>query len=246
MSEKDWFEDQWFWEDYRSILFPKERLQRTEEQVDRFEELLNLDKDDKILDLACGIGRHAFELAERGYEVTGLDLSETYMKEASSKVKNDDLEFVQGDMREFVKEGYYDVIINFWSSFGYFEDEMDNEKVVNNVYDSLKSDGRFLLDVMGKEIMDRLYTERDWARIDDGFFLEERFLKDNGDYLESNWILIKNGKVKEHKFLYRLYSKSEIKNLLKKAGFSNVDIYGDLYCSEYNRNADRLVALAWK
>ncbi|MFW6140976.1 MAG: class I SAM-dependent methyltransferase [Candidatus Saliniplasma sp.] len=246
MSEKDWFKDQWFWEDYRSILFPKERLQRTEEQVDRIEDLLNLDKDDKILDLACGIGRHAFELAERGYEVTGLDLSETYMKEASSKVKNDDLEFVQGDMREFVKEGYYDVIINFWSSFGYFEDEMDNEKVVNNVYDSLKSDGRFLLDVMGKEIMGRLYTERDWARIDDGFFLEERFLKDNGDYLESDWILIKNGKVKEHKFLYRFYSKSEIKDLLKKAGFSNVDIYGDLYGSEYNRNADRLVAIAWK
>ncbi|MFO8110647.1 MAG: methyltransferase domain-containing protein [Thermoplasmata archaeon] len=248
MSKKDWFEDQWFWKDYRPVLFPRERLEKTSRQVDRFVELLALEKDAKILDLACGIGRHSLELARRGYDVTGLDLSEAYMKEASKKAEDRGLpvEFIQDDMRSFVREHHYHAVINFWSSFGYFEVEADNYRVIKNIHSSLKKGGRFLIDVMGKEILHRIYSERDWGRIDGGYFLEERFLKDEGEYLESNWILIKDGKVKEHKFLYKLYSKYEIKELLKRAGFSSIDIYGDLYRSNYGVQAERLIAVAKK
>ncbi len=245
MSKKEWFEDQWFWEEYRPILFPKERLQSTSSQVDRFIDLLELREGAKILDLACGVGRHSLELARRGYEVTGLDLSETYMKDASKRAEEEGLnvEFVTEDMRTFVGEEYYDAAINFWSSFGYFEEEEDNYQVLENVYTSLKKGGIFLIDVMGKEIMDRIYTERDWSRIDDGFFLEERYLKNNGEYLESDWILIKDGKVKEHKFIYKLYTEREIRDLLIRAGFSSIEIYGDLYGSEYSGEAERLIAV---
>ncbi len=244
MSEKDWFEDQWFWEEYRSVLFPQERLNKTSKQVDRFEELLELEEGDRILDLACGIGRHSLELARRGYEVTGLDLSKAYMKEAADKAGDLPVEFIQADMRTFVREEHYDAVINFWSSFGYFKDEVENYQVLQNVYASLKKGGRFLLDVMGKEILNRIYTERDWGRLDNGFFLEERFLRD--DYLESNWILIKDGEVMEHRFLYKLYSRDELKRLLRRSGFSSIEIYGDLYRSNYGKNSERLIAMAKK
>ncbi len=244
MSEKDWFEDQWFWEEYRSVLFPQERLDKTSKQVDRFEELLELQKGDKILDQACGIGRHSIELARRGYEVTGLDLSKSYMEEATDRAGGLPVEFLQGDMRTFVREEYYDAVINFWSSFGYFEDDQDNYQVLKNVYASLKKGGKFLLDVMGKEIINRIYTERDWSRLDGGFFLEERFLK-NG-YLESNWILIKDGKVMEHRFLYKLYTPNELRRLLRRAGFSSIEFHGDLYRSNYGKNSERLIAVAKK
>ncbi len=244
MSEKDWFEDQWFWEEYRSVLFPQERLDKTSKQVDRFEELLELQKGDKILDQACGIGRHSLELARRGYEVTGLDLSKSYMKEASDNAGELPVEFIRGDMRTFVREEYYDAVINFWSSFGYFEVDYDNYQVLKNVYNSLKKGGKFLLDVMGKEILNRIYTERDWGRLDGGFFLEERFLKD--EYLESNWILIKDGEVMEHRFLYKLYSRNELKRLLRRAGFTSVEIYGDLHRSNYGKNSERLIAISTK
>ncbi len=244
MTKKDWFEDQWFWEEYRSVLFPQERLDKTSEQVGRFEELLELEEGDMILDQACGIGRHSLELARRGYEVTGLDLSKSYMKEASEKAQGLPVEFIQGDMRNFVREEYYDAVINFWSSFGYFEDDQDNLQVLKNVYDSLKKGGKFLLDVMGKEILHRIYTERDWGRLDGGFFLEERFIKDG--YLESNWILIKDGEVMEHRFLYKLYSRNELKRLLRRAGFTSIEIYGDLYRSNYGKDSERLITVAEK
>ncbi len=248
MEEKEWFEDQWFWEDYENVLFPKERLQKTSGQVDRLVELLDLKKDHRILDLACGVGRHSLELGRRGYKVTGLDLSESYMKEASKKAEAEglDVKFIQGDMRDFVREDYYNAVINFWSSFGYFEREEDNLKVLKNVYSSLKKGGMFLVDVMGKEIVDRIYSERDWCRIDDGFFLEERFLREGGKYLESDWILIKDGQVREHKFIYRLYSDKEVKDMLKRIGFSSVRTIGDIYGSEYNGDAERLIAIAQK
>ncbi len=246
MSEKGWFEDQWFWEDYREVLFPRERLESTEHQVDRFVELLELESGDRILDLACGVGRHSLELARRGYRVTGLDLSVSYMDEASKRAEEEGLsaEFIQGDMREFVAEEEYDAVINFWSSHGYFEDEEDNYRVIENVYRSLKEDGIFLIDVMGKEILHRIYTERDWGRVDGGFFLEERTLGE--DHLESNWILIKDGRVSEHKFFYRLYTPEEIEMSLKRAGFYSVEIYGDLYGSRYDGDAERLIAIARK
>lgn len=248
MTEKEWFEDQWFWEEFKSVLFPKARLEKTSEQVDKIIELLDLGKDEKILDLACGVGRHSLELARRGYEVTGLDLSEKYIEEASNQAEREGLEveFIQGDMRDFVQRDHYDGVINFWSSFGYFENEDENFQVIKNVHSSLKKDGKFLIDVMGKEILHDIFSKKDSSHIDDGFFLEERTLKHDGDFLESNWILVKGDEVKEHKFMYWLYSEDDIRHILKKAGFEDVNVYGDLERSEYDEKAERLIAIARK
>ncbi len=248
MTQKEWFEDQWFWEEFKPVLFPEGRLEKTDEQVDRLIDLLGLERDEKILDLACGVGRHTLELARRGYDVTGLDLSKKYMKEASDRAEKEGLEveFIQRDMRDFVREDHYDAVINFWSSFGYFEDEEENFQVLKNVHRSLKEDGRFFVDVMGREILHSIFTEKDSSHLDDGFFVEERTLKHDGDFLESNWILAKDGDVKEHKFKYWLYSKEDIDDMLRRAGFADVSIYGDLECSEYDEDAERLIAVARK
>lgn len=248
MTEKEWFEDQWFWEEFESVLFPEERLEKTSEQVDRLIDLLGLEKDEKILDLACGVGRHALEFARRGYDVTGLDLSKKYMKEASKEAEREglDVEFIQGDMRDFVREEYYDVVINFWSSFGYFETEDENLEVLKNVQRSLKKDGIFLIDVMGREILHNIFSEKDSSYVDEGFFLEERRLKRDGDFLENDWILVKDGEVKEHKFMYWLYSEDDIREMLKKVGFKKVNVYGDLKRGDYSEDAERLIAIACK
>ncbi|MFW6040583.1 MAG: class I SAM-dependent methyltransferase [Thermoplasmatota archaeon] len=248
MKEKGWYEDQWFWKEFKPILFPEERLHQTSSQVDKFIELLELEKGDRILDLCCGVGRHSLELARREYDVTGVDLSKVYIDEAKEKAKREGLkvEFLQEDMRNFKKEGYFDEVINFWSSFGYFKEKKENFKVIENVYSSLKKGGRFLIDVMGKEIIAKIYTERDWHEFEEGYFLEERIVKGDWDFLESRWIFIKEGDVKEHKFLYKLYSAEEMKMMLNQAGFTDIHIYGDLEKSEYDQNADRLIAIAKK
>lgn len=74
------------------------------------------------------------------------------------------VEFVQDDMREFRRPVAFDAVINMFTSFGYFEDQADDRKVVNNVYESLKPGGSFLLELMGKEVMSRIYQERTWMK----------------------------------------------------------------------------------
>ncbi len=246
--EEDWFKDEVFWDDFQNILHNEGRLSQTKEQVERFVELLELEKGAKVLDLCCGIGRHSLELARRGYDVTGVDLTEKYIEKARRNAEEEglDVEFVRGDMRNFKRGKTYDGAINFFTSFGYFKDEKDNMKVLENVHSSLKEDGMFLLDVMGREIWKRIYSEKDWARLDDGYFLERRIIEGDWDLLKSEWILIKGGNVREGTFYSKLYSDVELKNMLERAGFSRVDIYGDLHGSKYNRMADRLIAVAEK
>ncbi|MFW5928563.1 MAG: class I SAM-dependent methyltransferase [Thermoplasmatota archaeon] len=217
--DKEWFQDQEFWEEYRSVLFHEHRLQTTPQQVKRLIDLLEIKKGDKVLDLCCGIGRHSLEFAKRGYEVTGVDISEYYIQEARGKASNAGLsvEFAQGDMRDFKREEEYDAAMIFFTSFGYFVDDEDNFKVIENVYNSLKSGGTFLIDIMGKEVWARVFSERDWVRMDDGFFLEEREVKGDWDLINSNWILIQDGEVHEHTFITKLYSAKEMREILKKA-----------------------------
>ncbi|MBS3780990.1 MAG: class I SAM-dependent methyltransferase [Candidatus Thermoplasmatota archaeon] len=244
-----WFEDESFWEEFKQILFSEERIKKTPYQVDRFIELLDLKRGDKILDQCSGIGRHSLELARRGYEVTGVDITGKYLKEAREKAENEGLniEFVQADIRDFKRDNFYDACINFYTSFGYSEDEDENIKAIENVHSSLKPKGKFLLDVMGKEVLDEIYTDEDLWRLDDGYFLEKRKIRDDLDMLESKWKFIKdNGEVKEHKFMYKLYTEEEIRKLLKEVGFEEINIYGDLDGSRYGKQASRLIAVAQK
>ncbi len=244
-----WFEDERFWEEFKQVLFSKERIKKTPYQVDRFVELLELRRGDKILDQCCGIGRHSIELAKRGYEVTGVDITRKYLEEAREQAQKEslDVEFIKADIREFKRDSFYDACINFYTSFGYFEDRAENIKVIENVYSSLKPKGRFLLDVMGKEILDKVYTEEDIWRIDDGFFQEERKIRNDIDMLESRWKLIRDdGEIREHKFMYKIYTEEELKSLLSEGGFSDIETYGDLEGGSYDEEADRLIALAQK
>jgi len=244
-----WFEDESFWEKFKEVLFSEDRMEKTKYQVDRFIELLELEEGDKILDQCCGIGRHSIELARRGYDVTGIDLTGAYLEEAREKSEKEglEIEFIKADMREFKRKEFYDAVINFFTSFGYSRYEEENRKVLQNAYSSLKLGGKFLLDVMGKEVLDGVYTESDKWRLDDGYFLEKRKIRDDLDMLESAWKLIKDdGEVHEHKFMYKLFTKEKLENMLRDVGFDWVDIYGDLECLNYDDEASRLIAIAEK
>ena len=244
-----WFEDQRFWEEFKNVLFSQDRMKKTPYQVDRLKDILELERGDKILDQCCAIGRLSLELARRGYDVTGKDLTETYLEEARQKAKEEDLdiEFIRADMREFKREETFDAVINFFTSFGYSKYDEENMKVLKNVHRSLKPGGRFLLDVMGKEVVDKVYTDTDMVRIDNGYFVEERQIRQDLDMLESTWKLIKDdGDVYEHKFMFKMYTREKLEEMLKDVGFEKVDTYGDIDCSEYDEDSSRLIAVAEK
>jgi len=119
-----WFEDPRFWDGFKELLFRPERRAAAPAEVDALVALLGIAPPARVLDLCCGIGRHAAELARRGFTVTGVDLHEPYLAEARSAAPG--AEWIRADMREFRRPGAFDAAINMFSSFAYFEDPADD------------------------------------------------------------------------------------------------------------------------
>ncbi|MFW6083556.1 MAG: class I SAM-dependent methyltransferase [Thermoplasmatota archaeon] len=240
-EEKQWYEQEEFWKKYP---VQKEGTKEIEDII----ELLDLNPSMDVLDLCCGYGRHSIELAKRGFNVTGVDLTEHYLEHAKKRAEEEDLdiEFVHDDMREFKRDEEFDVTLNLFTSFGYFEDESENVKVLENVYESLKPHGKFVLDVMGKEIIARIFKEKDWKETEDGFVLMERSVERDWTWLKNRRIEIKDGDKTEIEFSHWLYTAKELKEMLEEVGFESVESYGSYDGKPYNENAERLVVIAMK
>ncbi len=245
---KTWYQDESFWKTFESTMFNRERLDVATEEVNYIVKLLALEKGAEILDLCCGIGRHSLELARRGYQVVGVDITQEYLDKARRQAESEGLnvQFVRSDMRRFCQIESFDAVINMFTAFGYFEIEADNKRVLANIHCSLRKGGILLIDVMGKEILARIYQERHWHEEDGRFFLQEHKMRQNWSWADNRWIMLENGKIREFRFGHRIYSAVEITGLLKECGFSSVEIYGDLEGADYDHNAKRLVVVARK
>ncbi len=246
-KSKPWYEDDNFWETAAPLMFSG-HLERAREELDKLVPLLGIKPGIHILDLCCGIGRHSLELARRGFQVTGVDRTRSYLDIASKQAEAEGLkvEFVQDDMRTFCRPGAFDVCINMFTSFGYFEDPAEDRQVVVNVYRSLKSGGVFILETMGKEVLARVFRERDWYEEKGIFRLTEHKVSHNWGWMENRWIMFKDDKRIEFKVTHRLYSAVELASLFTECGFSQTDAYGDLSGSAYDHTASRLVMVAHK
>ena len=149
-------------------------------------------------------------------------------------------------MRNFCEPNAFDSVINVFTSFGYFEDPADDKRVIENVYKSLKEGGKFLIDIMGKEVLARIFQEKRWRQEDGVLILEEAKVSEDWSSIDSRWIFIKDDRRDECSFTLRLYSATELVGLLKSCGFVKVEVYGDLSGSPYDQTAKRLVLLAHK
>ena len=143
-----------------------------------------------MLDLACGPGRHSIELARRGYRVTGVDRTSSYVEHARRRATEAglDIEFVAEDMRSFSRPEAFDMAINLFSSFGYFDDEADHRRVMENVHASLKPGGRLVLEIVGREAIALRFGPAAVHRYPDGtVVVEERQILDNWERIGSTW-----------------------------------------------------------
>ena len=135
----DWFEEESFWSSLYPFMFSERRFEVAEDEVRGILDLTNL-KGGEVLDLCCGPGRHAVALAKEGFRVTGVDLSPFLLEKAASDAQDErvDIELVREDMRHFVRPGRFDLVINLFTSFGYFDDKSDDMVVLENIYQNLR------------------------------------------------------------------------------------------------------------
>lgn len=242
----DWYADQAFWERVYPVVFSPARFARADEEAAELTALTGI-TGGRALDLCCGPGRHAVALARRGFDVTGVDLTQFLLDRGrehadAHKVQ---VEFIRQDMREFVRPGSYDLILNLFTSFGYFATENEDMRTLKNMVESLSDGGALVIDVLGKEALaERLQAERTPIEEHDGSLLVQKVeIVDDWCRAKSEWILIRDDKVDRFFFEHTLYSGKELRELMNWAGLSKVELYGNLDGRRYGPGAGRLVAV---
>jgi D-alanine-D-alanine ligase len=216
----------------------------TEHEVSYFIDILGLKGTEKILDLCCGQGRHSLELTRRNFkDVYGLDKSGYLIRKARALARKENLNtrFREGDARKLPYHAdTYDVVMILGNSFGYFDSIQDDLKVLKEVFRVLKPWGKIFLDVTDGEYLKSSYKPRSWEWIDKKFFVcRERSLSLDQQRLISREIIteVDKGVIADQFYAERLYSKEGLIELLKKAGFSEIDFYGQI-TPDSQRNQD--------
>lgn len=240
-----WFDDDAFWAAVQPALFPPSRYEAAPEEIDAIVALADLDPGAAVLDLACGPGRHALELARRGFRVTGVDRTRFYLDQAraASEAERLDVELLEADMRLFERPDAFDLVVNLFTSFGFFEDPDDDLTVARHACEALRPGGAFVIDVMSKEILARRWRPRDWSEVGDMLLLQDRSVNLDWSWITNRWIVVRGGERLEFAVEHRLYSAVELRRLLLDAGFPDVDCYGGFDGRPYGLDADRLVVV---
>jgi SAM-dependent methyltransferase len=246
--KKEWFDDNSFWKDMYAFMFPEKRFSDAHENLDKILKLIK-PGGNTVLDLCCGPGRYSVALAKKGYTVTGVDRTKFLLKKARSlsKAENVEIEWVQCDMRDFIRLDGFDLVLSMFTSFGYFDDKEEDLAVLRNIFTSLKSGGIFFIDIVGKEWLAKVYQDTTSEKLPDGTTLVQRHeIFDNWTRIRNEWILIKKGRSTAYSFYHTIYSGQELADRMMQAGFVDVKLYGNLDGDEYNQNAQRLLVVGHK
>jgi SAM-dependent methyltransferase len=249
MSDRPWYEE-FFDEEYFRIYAGRLTEERTAREVDGIVTLLDLPPGSAILDLCCGHGRIAIPLAERGYRVTGQDLSEVFLRRArvDAAARGASIDWIHSDMRRIPFTEEFDDVLNIFTSFGYLESESEAQKVLEGIAAALKPGGRFLIEIIHRESVIRRYCSHHIERHDDGLIvLNEGAI----DLLTSTnpvklTLLYPDGRRRETGHAARLYSLTDLARLLAAAGLPVEAYFGGLNGSELTLDSRRLVVIARK
>jgi 2-polyprenyl-3-methyl-5-hydroxy-6-metoxy-1,4-benzoquinol methylase len=223
----DWWRT-WFGPGYLA-LYDGYLAERTPVEIDQLEALLALKPPLRILDLPCGQGRHAIELARRGYDVTGVDLSPFLLKVAEERARADGVRvrWLSGDMREPIAGERFDVVLNLFTSLGYFADDADDRKVVRAAAAMLVPECRFVLEVInGERVMTR-FQEREWFTVGQAAVVERRSLDRSARRMVVERTVTTSDETEVSLHAIRLYARRDVDAILREAGFERVDLYGD-------------------
>jgi SAM-dependent methyltransferase len=241
-----WSDDPAFWEAMEPALCTGARLARAEGDVVGIAACVGLRPASRVLDLACGPGAHAIALARRGHRVTGVDTSSRLLTRARAAAAREgaQVEWVEADMREFRRPASFNLVCSLYASFGYFDDRQ-NRCVLENVRESLAPGGTLVLDVLGREAAIRHGQGRRMHEVEGIGYRENSTVAGTPSRLVSDWSVVRDGARLDFRVTQRLYSASELRELLLSVGFASVRLAGGLDGeAPYDEAARRLVAVA--
>ncbi|WP_281616183.1 class I SAM-dependent methyltransferase [Flammeovirga sp. SubArs3] len=240
---EEWF-DQWFNTPYYHILYQNRDFQEAEDFMRILSSQLNITTNDKVLDLACGKGRHAIFLNKIGFNVEGIDLSTENIHHAQ-QFENDRLKFFTHDMRELYKKEEFNFIFNLFTSFGYFETEAEDLLALQMIADSLKQGGTLVLDYFNtykviNSLPQKTVIERPEITFNVHKYLENRHVMKEISFIADG---------RNHVFTERVEAlkNKDFCNLFQKVNLELLHTYGDYQLNEFDReNSDRMIFVVKK
>jgi len=239
----DWWRA-WFGPGYLS-LYDAYLAERTPIEVDQLVVLLGIEPPARIVDVACGQGRHVIELARRGYDVTGIDLSAYLLDVAAARARAAQVtvHLVEGDMRQPLTGPGFDVALSLFTSFGYFADEADDRKVLRSVASMLGPGGRLLLEVLNGQREREQFEPRQWFAVGKTAVMEERQLIQAGRRLVVQRTVSTPNARQTDVHAIRIYSGGEVNEALQVAGFKDIRLYGDWNGEPLSAESMRVLAI---
>jgi SAM-dependent methyltransferase len=237
-QEADWFEET-FGEDYLRIYQHRDESE-AERAIDLIAAHVRGREIQAVLDLACGAGRHSKALCERWWTV-GLDLSAALLRIA--RREDGDAPYVRADMRELpFADASFDLVVNLFTSFGYFEEDREDERVLARVRTAMKAGGTLVIDFLNASQVRRNLVSYD-ERVENGITIEQsRVISDDDRFVEKRIRLRERGR--EYVERVRLLSAGDLRRMLEGAGFDVVHCFGDYSGSRWSEDSPRTILFA--
>ena len=232
----------WFNTPFYHILYKDRNYSEAENFMYNLTNYLNIPENGKILDLACGKGRHSIYLNKIGFNVTGVDLSKNSIAYAK-QFENDTLKFNVHDMCKPYHE-QFDAVFNLFTSFGYFENEEDNLNTIKAIKANLNKVGFGVIDFLNSDyVINNLVTE-DIKTIEGIEFHQKRYVKDG--YIVKNISFSAEGKDFKFQERVRAFTLADFEALFEKAGVYLLDVFGYYKLNKYHKNTSKRLILMFK
>ena len=241
--QRKWFQ-YWFNSPYYHILYSQRNDEEAELLIDNLSSYLKPAPNSRILDIACGRGRHAIYLNKKGYDVTGIDLSEQNIRFAK-QFEQKYLHFFVHDMRKLSFINYFDISLNLFTSFGYFETEKDHVNALKSFCKGLKPDGTLVIDYFNTIKILRNLTQKEIKTVDGIEFQLNKFVSDGKIIKHINF----EHRNKDYAFEERVqaFTLADFERMTEKSGLRIEKTFGSYSLQDYEENkSDRLILVCKK
>ena len=238
-----WFAT-WFDSPYYHLLYKNRDEKEAQVFIDNLIEKLQLKKGSKLIDIACGKGRHATYFNKKGMNVVGVDLSPNSIASAKQN-ENNNLQFSVHDMCEVYKENHFDIVTNLFTSFGYFENKDDEQKAINAMEENLKSDGVLIIHFMNvKKVMANLISSEK-KTIDSITFNIKRSVQNN--HIIKDIEIIDDNETQHFQEKVKAITLADFSAFVSNVGLNIIDIFGNYKLDDFDATiSDRLILICKK
>ena len=234
-----WFEN-WFNSEYYHILYQHRDFEEAERFIREIATHLNLPKKSRILDLACGKGRHSIFMNELGFNVVGIDLSAESIS-SLEHLNSESLKFIKGDMRDVYESASFDYVFNLFTSFGYFDSDEENAKVIQSISKSLKPHGIGLIDFLNENHVRSTLPNEEWKTINAIDFKIKRY--EHKHSVIKSIEFTDNGEIHSYSEKVKLYDLSTFERFFQNAGLKLIDVFGNYALEPLDIDSDRLIMI---